>query len=148
MGHPDQGPALFIHFAMLKIVKLAHLLSTTPEFSCRMILQESFSSRLTVLVFFDWPMAGFFFFFFLKESCATGAGLSDSRSTCTAHRMRSHCCPRRNQHCSKSLESWLTGKTEIFRDELSSEHEHGCVDLMVRLAAFSSALPVPRELKA
>ena len=26
-GHPDQGPDLFIHFAMLKIVKLAHLLS-------------------------------------------------------------------------------------------------------------------------
>ena len=26
-GHPEQGPALFIHFAMLKIVKLARLLS-------------------------------------------------------------------------------------------------------------------------
>ena len=74
-GHPEQGPALFIHFALLKIVKLAiaRLLSTSPEFSCRMFPQESFSSRLTVLGFFDWPMAVFFFFFFfLKESCATG----------------------------------------------------------------------------
>ena len=73
-GHPDQGPALFMHFAMLKIVKLAHLLSTSPEFSCRMFLQKSFSSRLTVLGFFDWPMAVCvcFFFFFSKESCATG----------------------------------------------------------------------------
>ena len=76
---------------------------------------------------------GCFFFSFLKESCATGRynlkpfeRLSDSRSTCTAHHMRCHCCPRRNQHCRKSLESWLIGKTEIFRDELSSEQEHGC----------------------
>ena len=73
-GHPDQGPGLFIHFAMLKTVKPAHLLSTSPdEFSCRMFLQESFSWRLTVLGFFDWPMAVIFCsFFFSKESCATG----------------------------------------------------------------------------
>ena len=94
---------------------------------------------------------GWFFFVFSKKVVQLAGkpfeGLSDSRSTCTAHLMRSPCCPRRNQHCYKSLESWLIGKTEIFRDQLSSEHEHGCQSGMHRLATFSSALPVPRELK-
>ena len=45
---------------------------------------------------------GCFFFFFQKKSCATGGQTlrkPGSRSTCTAHRMCSHCCPQRNQHC-------------------------------------------------
>ena len=107
---------------MLKIVKLAHLLSTSPESSCRMLLQESFFSRLMVLGLFDWPMV--VIFFRKKVVLLEGKlfeGLSDSRSICAAQRMPSHCCPRRNQHSYKSLESWLIDKTEIFRDELSSD---------------------------
>ena len=77
-GHPEQGPAFFIHFAMLKIVNLARLLSTSPEFSCRMFPQESFSSRLTVLGFFDWPMA---LLFFEKKLCNWRVNLSKGSVT-------------------------------------------------------------------
>ena len=81
--------------------------------------------------FLDFSIGQWFFFFLSKESYATGAQTlrkPDSRSTCTSHHMRPHCWSRRNQHCKKSLESLLIGKTEIFRDE----HERGC---------RSSALP-------
>ena len=66
----------------------------------------------------------FFLFCFLskRKLCNWRANPSKAPLTCTAHRMRPHCWPRRNQHCKKSLESLLIGKIEIFRDE----HEHGC----------------------
>ena len=96
-GRPDQGLALFIHFAMQKTVKLAHLLSPSPVLLWH-VPARIFLFKADGFWIFEWPMV----FLFSKESYGTGAQTLrklDSRSTWTAHHMRSHCCPRRNQHC-------------------------------------------------
>ena len=54
---------------MQKTVTLAYLLSPSPVLLSHVyVLQESFSSRRTVLEFFDWPMV-FFFFFVERKLC-------------------------------------------------------------------------------
>ena len=145
MGHPDQGPPLFTHFAMQKTVKLAHLLSPSPvllwHVPARIFLFKADGSWI-------FRLANGFFFFFSKESLATGTQnlrKPDSRSICTAHRMRSHCCPGRNQHCCKSPESLLIlARPKSFATKFA---QHADVDQVHRLAAISSALPVLRELR-
>ena len=133
---------------MLKTVKLAHLftLSSSPvPCSCKNL---SFSDGSWI---FRLTNDCSFFFFFRKKSCAT-AGQTFEGLTVDRLAQRTVCAltvePRRNQHCKKSLESLLIGKTKLFRDEncsvLSTSTD---VDQVHRLAAISSALLVPPLLK-
>ena len=129
-GHPDQGPAKFIlyNFAMLKTVKLAHLvtLSGSPvPCSCKTL---SFSDGSWI---FRLANGCSFFFFFQKKNCATGGQTlrrPGSRSTCTAHRMRSHCRTQEKptlQEKSRKPAYWQD-RALSRRKLISSEHEHGC----------------------
>ena len=71
--------------------------------------------------------------FFFRKSCATGGQTLrrlDSRSTCTAHRMRSHWRTQKKptlQEKSRKLAYWQD-RTLSRRKSLSYEleHEHGC----------------------
>ena len=126
-------------------MKLAHLLSTSPvllsHLPARIFLFEADGSWI-------FRLANVFFFFFFRKKVVQLAGksfegLSDSRSTCTEHRMRSHCCPRRNQHCWKSLRKHAYWQCQNLsrRNLLSSEHEHGCRPNASPGCQISSALP-------
>ena len=88
--HPDQGQALFTQLCFAENSEARS--SCHPlQLSCPLFLQESFSFQ-TVVGFFDWQMVVPSFLF--SKSCATGGQTlrrPDNRSTCTAHRMRSHC---------------------------------------------------------
>ena len=111
---------------MLKTVKLAHLvtLSSSPvACSCKNL---SFSDGSWIVRLAN----GCSFLFFQKKSCATGGQTlrrPDSRSTCTAHRMRSHCRTQKKplQEKSRKFAYWQD-RTFLRRKLLSSEHEHGC----------------------
>ena len=113
---------------MLKTVKLAHLvtLSSSPvPCSCKNL---SFFDGSWIFRLAD----GCSFFFFSKEKLcnwrANPSGRPDSRSTCTAHRRRSHCRTHKKptlQEKSRKLAYWQD-RTLSQRKLLSSEHEHGC----------------------
>ena len=114
---------------MLKTVKLAHLitLSSSPvPCSCKNL---SFSEGSWI-----FRLANGCSSFFLEREVVQLAGkpcadLTVDRLAQRTVYMRSHWRTSRNQHCKKSLESLLIGKTKLFRDENCSvliEHEHGC----------------------
>ena len=145
-GHPDQDPALSYNFAMLKTVKLAHLVtlfSSPVPCSCKNL---SFSEGSWI---FRLANGCSFLFFFFERKVVQLAGKPFEGLTVDRLAQRTVCAltdePRRNQHCKKSLESLLIGKTELFRDEncsvLSTSTD---VNQVHRLAAISSALLVPR----
>ena len=94
----------------------------------------------------QWLFFFFFFFFFFERKVVQLAGKPFEGLTVDRLPQRTVCAltvePRRN-HCKKSLESLLIGKTELFRDANCSVLSTD-VDQVDRLAAISSALLVPR----
>ena len=132
-GASGPGPGL-VHTALLywkQSLKLAHLvtLSSSPVPCSNSCKNLSFSDGSWIFRLANG------FFFFRKKSCATGHGHGrqtlrrpDSRSTCTAHRRRSHCRTHKKptlQEKSRKLAYWQY-QTLSRRKLLSSEHEHGC----------------------
>ena len=117
-----------VHTTLLCRNSEAHSSCHPLQFSSRLFLLESF--------FFWWFLdfssgQSFFFFFFLKEKlCNSRATLQRpvSRSTCTAHRMRSHCITQKKptlQEKSRKLAYWQD-RTLSRRKLLVSEREHRC----------------------
>ena len=99
-GHPDQGPALSYNFAMLKTVKLAHLitLSSSPvPCSCENL---SFSEGYWI-----FRLANGCSFFFFESKVVQLAGKPFEGLTVDRLAQRTVCAltdePRRNQHCKK-----------------------------------------------
>ena len=148
-GHPDQSSACSYNFAMLKKKWSSLILSPSSSSpvscSCKNL---SFSDGSWIFRLANDCS----FFFFRKKSCATGGQTlrrADSRSTCTAHRRRSHCRTHKRkpllQEKSRKLAYWQDRNSFASRDEncsvLSTSTD---VDQVHRLAAISSALLVPR----
>ena len=83
---------------------------------------------------FDWPMV---VFFFSKESYATGTQTlrkPDSRSTCTAHRLRSHCCPKKPTLLEKSRKLGYWQDRNLSRENFSALSTSTDVDQVHRSA--------------
>ena len=144
-GHPDQARPCQVQLCYAEKQWSSLILSPSP------VLLSLVPARiflfLRVLGFFDWPMV---VPFFSKKLCNWRAKPFEGlivdrlaqRTVCTLTDE-----PRINQHCKKSLESLLIGKTELFRDEnrsVMSSSTSTDVDHVHRLAAISSALLVPR----
>ena len=115
---PDQGSALFIHFAMQKRVKLAHLLSPSP------VLRWHVPARV-FRADSSWIFRLANVFFFLQLAPAQTLRKPDSRSTCTVIALS--LLPSKKPTLlekSRQLAHWQDRNLSR-RKLLSSEHEHG-----------------------
>ena len=125
-GHPDQARPCHVQLCYAENSEARS--SYHPlQFSCPLFLQESFF----FWGFLDFSIGQWLFLFFFRKSCATGGQTLrrlDSRSTCTANRMRSHWRTQKKptlQEKSRKLAYWQD-RTLSRRKSLSYEHEQGC----------------------
>ena len=90
-GHPDHSPALFIHFAMLKVVKI--LLIFCQRLLCSPVTCSCKNLSLQGRRFLDFSIVRwlFFFFFFERKLCNWRVNLSKGLVTVDRLAQRTVC---------------------------------------------------------